>query len=261
VKTGLVPDAYFSGPKIRWVLDNLPGLRKRAEAGEVLFGTVDSWLLYKLTSGSVHATDYSNASRTMMFDIRKLRWDRELLDLLGVPRAMLPEPRPSSGVLGYTDPRFLGASIPIAGDLGDQQAALFGQASFEPGMAKCTYGTGNFMLMNTGRRTVDSRRLLTTVAWGIGGEITYALEGSVFVTGAAVEWLQGALSLIKSPGEAEVLATGLGGNDGVYFVPSLTGLAPPTGTSIVGERSSALHAAQGGHTWRERRSRRLPTLT
>jgi len=225
-RTGLVPDSYFSGPKIRWILDNVPGLRGRAERGDVLFGTVDSWLIWKLTGGRVHAVDYSNASRTMLFDIRRLRWDSELLGLLGVPEAMLPEPRPSSGVIGYTDAGLLGASIPIAGVLGDQQAALFGQVAFEAGAAKCTYGTGNFMLMNTGAKPARSDRLLTTVAWGIGGGTTYALEGSVFVTGAAVEWLRDA-GIVKAPREAETLAKSLQGNDGVYFVPALTGLGAP----------------------------------
>ena len=225
-KTGLVLDSYFSGPKIRWVLDNVPGLRARAERGEVLFGTVDSWLIWRLTGGRVHAVDHSNASRTMLFDIRRLRWNPELLELLRVPEAMLPEPCPSSGVIGYTDPRLLGASIPIGGVLGDQQAALFGQTAFDAGTAKCTYGTGNFMLMNTGAKPARSDRLLTTVAWGIGGETTYALEGSVFATGAAVEWLKAA-GVAKTPREAESLAAGLGGNDGVYFVPALTGLGAP----------------------------------
>lgn len=226
-RTGLVPDSYFSGPKIGWLLNNIHGLRRRAEKGEVLFGTVDSWLIHKLTGGRVHAVDYSNASRTMLFDIRKLKWDRELLELLDVPEAMLPEPLPSSGVIGYTEPRLFGASIPIAGDLGDQQAALFGQTAFAPGVAKCTYGTGNFMLMNTGSEPVKSAKLLTTVAWSIGGEVTYALEGSVFVTGAAVQWLQETLGVAKSPRHAEELASSLKGNDGVYFVPALTGLGAP----------------------------------
>ena len=225
-RTGLVPDSYFSGPKIRWILDNVPGLRARAERGDVLFGTVDSWLIYKLTGGRVHAVDYSNASRTMLFDIRRLRWDTELLGLLGVPEAMLPEPRPSSGIIGYTDTRLFGESIPIAGVLGDQQAALFGQTAFEAGAAKCTYGTGSFMLMNTGSKPARSDKLLTTVAWGIGGETTYALEGSVFVTGAAVEWLRDA-GIVRTPREAERLAKSLQGNDGVYFVPALTGLGAP----------------------------------
>ena len=207
-KTGLVPDSYFSGPKIRWMLDAVPGLRDRAEHGEILFGTVDSWLIWKLTGGKVHAVDYSNASRTMLFDIRKLSWDTELLDLMGVPEAMLPEPVPSSGFIGHTDPKLLGASIPITGDLGDQQAALLGQTCFGAGDAKCTYGTGSFMLMNTGTEPARSDQLLTTVAWGIGGSTTYALEGSVFCTGAAVEWLRDA-GLVKNPREAERLAASL----------------------------------------------------
>ena len=225
-KTGLPPDSYFSGPKIRWILDNVPGLRPRAERGEVLFGTVDTWLIWRLTGGAVHAVDYSNASRTMLFDIRKLRWDQELLDLVGVPEAMLPEPVPSSGVVGYTDPKLLGAEVPISGVLGDQQAALLGQACLAAGEAKCTYGTGNFMLMNTGSTPAKSRRLLTTVAWGMDGVATYALEGSVFCTGAAVEWLRDA-GVAKTPRDAEALATSLTGNDGVYFVPALTGLGAP----------------------------------
>ena len=225
-RTGLIPDSYFSGPKIKWILDNIHGLRRRAERGEVLFGTVDSWLIYKLTEGRVHAVDYSNASRTMLFDIRRLRWDTELLGLLGVPEAMLPEPRPSSGLIGYTDTKLFGASIPIAGVLGDQQAALFGQTAFDSGEAKCTYGTGNFMLMNTGAKPTRSDKLLTTVAWGIGGETTYAIEGSVFATGAAIEWLRDA-GIIKTLREVETLAESLQGNDGVYFVPALTGLGAP----------------------------------
>jgi glycerol kinase len=225
-RTGLIPDSFFSGPKIRWILDNVPSLRRRAERGDILFGTVDSWLIWKLTGGRIHAVDYSNASRTMLFDIRRLRWDTELLRLLDVPEEMLPQPCPSSGIIEYTDTRLLGASIPIAGDLGDQQAALFGQTAFEAGAAKCTYGTGNFMLMNTGVKPAKSDKLLTTIAWGIGGETVYALEGSVFVTGAAVEWLRDA-SIVKNPREAEALAETLGGNDDVYFVPALTGLGAP----------------------------------
>ncbi len=225
-KTGLVPDSYFSGPKNRWVLDAVPGLRRRAERGEVLFGTVDSWLIWKLTGGRMHAVDYSNASRTMLFDIRRLRWDPELLDLMDIPEAMLPEPVASSGLIGHTDPKLLGASIPITGDLGDQQAALLGQACLAPGDAKCTYGTGSFMLMNTGAEPARSERLITTIAWGIGGSATYAIEGSVFCTGAAVEWLREA-GIVNSPRKAETLAAGLTGNDGVYLVPALTGLGAP----------------------------------
>jgi glycerol kinase len=226
-RTGLVPDSYFSGPKIRWLLDNLPGLRERAEKGEILFGTVDTWLLYKLTGGKVHATDYSNASRTILFDIRKLMWDPDLLELLNIPAEILPEPVASSGVVGYTEPRLFQAAIPITGILGDQQAALFGQTAFEMGTAKCTYGTGNFMLMNTGLKPVKSKKLLTTIAWGLNDEISYALEGSVFVTGAAVQWLKEALRIAKTPLEIEELASSLPGNDGVYFVPSFTGLGAP----------------------------------
>jgi glycerol kinase len=226
-KTGLVPDSYFSGPKIKWLLDNLPGLRERAEKGEILFGTVDTWLLYKLTGGKVHATDYSNASRTMLFDIRKLMWDPELLELLNIPAEILPEPVASSGIVGYTEPRLFRATIPITGILGDQQAALFGQTAFEPGTAKCTYGTGNFLLMNTGSKPVKSQKLLTTIAWGLNDEISYALEGSVFVTGAAVQWLQEALHIAKTPLVIEELASSLPGNEGVYFVPSFTGLGAP----------------------------------
>jgi glycerol kinase len=192
----------------------------------VLFGTVDTWLIWKLTGGRVHAIDYSNASRTMLFDIRRLRWDAELLELLHVPEAVLPEPVPSSGVIGETDPKLLGAGIPITGDLGDQQAALFGQTAFDAGAAKCTYGTGNFMLMNTGAKPAKSDKLLTTVAWGMSGSVTYALEGSVFATGAAVEWLK-TVGVAKTPREAETLAASLEGNDGVYFVPALTGLGSP----------------------------------
>jgi glycerol kinase len=225
-RTGLVPDSYFSGPKIRWILDNIPGLRWRAERGEILFGTVDSWLIWMLTGGRVHAIDYSNASRTMLFDIRRLRWDPELLEMLDVPEAILPEPCPSSGIIGYTDPRLLGASIPIAGDLGDQQAALFGQVAFETGATKCTYGTGNFMLMNTGTKPAKSDRLLTTIAWCIGEETKYALEGSVFVTGAAIEWLKD-VGIVRNPNEVEALAKNLRGNEGVYFVPALAGLGAP----------------------------------
>ncbi len=225
-KTGLIPDSYFSGPKIRWLLDAIPGLRAKAVRGEVLFGTVDSWLIWKLTGGREHVNDYSNASRTMLFDIRTLHWDAELLDLIGVPKAMLPEPVPSSGVVGQTDPKLLGSEIPIAGVLGDQQAALLGQACLKAGAAKCTYGTGNFMLMNTGPSPAKSSRLLTTVAWGMDGVVTYALEGSVFCTGAAVEWLRD-VDVARTPREAEILAYSLNGNDGVYFVPALTGLGAP----------------------------------
>jgi glycerol kinase len=226
-RTGLVPDSYFSGPKVAWMLDNVEGLRERAEKGEVLFGTVDSYLLYRLTGGRVHATDYSNASRTLMFDIRRLDWDIELLEILGVPDSILPEVLPSSGVFGYTDPEVFGESVPVAGVAGDQQAALFGHSAFDEGESKCTYGTGNFLLMNTGRNPVPSDRLLTTVAWGLGGDVDYALEGSVFVTGAAIQWLRDSLMMLGDAKESETLARTLDGNEGVYFVPALTGLGAP----------------------------------
>ncbi|MCL5045486.1 MAG: glycerol kinase GlpK [Actinobacteria bacterium] len=227
-KTGLVLDAYFSGTKIKWLLDNTPGLRDRARRGEVLFGTIDSWLIWKLTGGRVHVTDYSNASRTMVFNIHTLDWDDEILAELGIPRAMLPTTRPSSEVYGYTDPEWFGAELPIAGDAGDQQAALFGQACFEPGMAKNTYGTGCFMLMNTGERAVASRNgLLTTIAWGLGGKVEYALEGSVFIAGAAVQWLRDGLGIIGRSSETEALARSVPDTGGVYFVPALTGLGAP----------------------------------
>jgi glycerol kinase len=226
-RTGLVPDSYFSGPKVAWMLDNVEGLREKAEKREILFGTIDSYLLYRLTSGKVHATDYSNASRTLMFDIRRLDWDGELLDVLGVPDSILPELMPSSGVFGYTDPDVFGESIPVAGVAGDQQAALFGHSAFDEGESKCTYGTGNFLLMNTGRTLVPSDRLLTTVAWGLGGEVYYALEGSVFVTGAAIQWLRDSLMILGDARESEALAKTLDDNEGVYFVPALTGLGAP----------------------------------
>lgn len=233
-KTGLVIDAYFSATKVKWLLDNVPGLRARAERGEILFGTVDTWLIWRLTGGRVHVTDYSNASRTMMFNISTLDWDDEILDHLGIPRAMLPEVRPSSCVYGETSPDvFRGgateaAPVPIAGDAGDQQAALFGQACFEPGMAKNTYGTGCFMLMNTGGRPVRSRSgLLTTIAWGIDGRVEYALEGSVFIAGAAVQWLRDELKLIASAAESEERAAAVPDSGGVYVVPAFVGLGAP----------------------------------
>ncbi|MGQ9696675.1 MAG: glycerol kinase GlpK [Armatimonadota bacterium] len=227
--TGLVVDAYFSGTKIAWMLDHIPGLRERAERGEVAFGTVDSWLLWKLTGGSVHATDFSNASRTMLFNVRRLEWDDRMLELMRVPRGLLPKLVPSSGVAGETSSRW-GAppGIPIAGIAGDQQAALFGQGCFAPGEAKCTYGTGAFLLVNTGRSPVNSRRrLLTTVAWSANGEVTYALEGSVFVCGAAVQWLRDGLGIISSAAETEGLARSVEDTGGVYFVPAFVGLGAP----------------------------------
>ncbi len=229
-KTGLVMDPYFSGTKVRWLLDNVKGLRKRAERGEIAFGTIDSWLAWKLTGGRAHVTDYSNASRTLLFNIRTLRWDDELLKILGVPRSLLPDVRPSSSIFGFTDPkRFFGARVPVAGIAGDQQAALFGQACYGKGLAKNTYGTGSFMLMNTGHKAVTSKeKLLTTIAWKIGDEpVEYALEGSIFVTGAAVQWLRDGLQIIERAPETEKLARALKANDGVYFVPALVGLGAP----------------------------------
>jgi glycerol kinase len=229
-KTGLVLDPYFSGTKFEWLLENTPGLRARAESGEVAFGTIDSWLVWKLTGGRVHSTDVSNASRTLLFDINTLGWDDELLALFGVPRRALPEVLPSSFVHGHTDPsEFFGASVAVAGVAGDQQAALFGQGCHEPGMFKNTYGTGSFLLANTGRAPVPSRAgLLTTVAWQIDGELAeYALEGSIFVTGAAVQWLRDGLQIISRAEETEALARSIESNEGVYFVPALAGLGAP----------------------------------
>jgi glycerol kinase len=226
-KTGLPPDSYFSGPKIKWLLENVQTLRSRALRGEILFGTVDSYIIYRLTGGLTHVTDYSNASRTMLFNIHRLEWDEELLELLGIPEQILPEPRPSSEILGYTDPKVFGAQVPIAGDIGDQQAALFGQTAFKKGMTKCTYGTGNFLLMNTGTEPCRSRDLLTTIAWGLKGEVNYALEGSAFITGAAVQWLKNSLRTIKDVSETDLQASSLHSNEGVYFVPAFTGLGAP----------------------------------
>ncbi|PYS96986.1 MAG: glycerol kinase [Acidobacteria bacterium] len=229
-KTGLVLDPYFSGTKIKWLLDNTEHLRARAARGEVVFGTIDSWLVWKLTGGRAHATDPSNASRTLLFDIRKLRWDDELLALFGVPRESLPEVKPSSTLFGETEPSvFFGARVPVAGVAGDQQAALFGQACYDGGMVKNTYGTGSFLLMNTGREIVPSRAgLLTTVAWQVEGEAAeYALEGSIFITGAAVQWLRDGLQIIERADETERLARALDSNEGVYFVPALAGLGAP----------------------------------
>ncbi len=229
-KTGLVTDPYFSGTKVRWLLENVDGLRERAEHGEIAFGTIDSWLVYKLTGGKVHITDYSNASRTLLYNIFDLTWDPQLLDLLSIPAAMLPEVKPSSHIYGETDPAvFSGASVPVAGIAGDQQAALFGQACYGEGLAKNTYGTGSFVLMNTGTEAVKSKgKLLTTIAWGIGDEpVEYALEGSIFVTGAAVQWLRDGLQIIKDANETDAMARSLQSNDGVYFVPALVGLGAP----------------------------------
>ena len=234
-RTGLVLDPYFSGTKLRWLLDEVPGLRARAEGGELAFGTIDSWLLWKLSggtaaAGAVHGTDVTNASRTLLFDIGALRWDDALLDMLGVPAAVLPAVRPSAAIHALTAPdAFLGAEVPVAGVAGDQHAALFGQACFHEGMVKNTYGTGAFLMMNTGARPVPSRHgLLTTLAWQIEGEpAESALEGSIFVAGAAVPWLRDGLGLIASAAETEALATSLSSNEGVYFVPALTGLGAP----------------------------------
>ena len=227
-KTGLVPDAYFSGTKLRWILDNVPGVRERAEAGELLFGTVDTWLIWKLTGGLAHVTDYTNASRTMLFDIRNLCWDEELLELLNIPRCMLPEVRPSSQVYGWTQYELLGGEIPVAGAAGDQQSALFGQCCFDPGDMKNTYGTGCFLLMNTGSEPVMSQNgLITTVAATLPGQVQYALEGSVFTAGAAVQWLRDELGVISSASESLEYAESVPDTAGVYVVPAFTGLGAP----------------------------------
>ena len=227
-KTGLVIDAYFSGTKVKWLLDNTPGLRDRARRGEVLFGNVDTFLIWRLTGGRVHITDYSNASRTMLFNIHELDWDDDILAALDIPRAMLPMPAPSSALYGQTDPAWLGAAIPIAGDAGDQQAALFGQACYQPGMAKNTYGTGCFLLLNTGIHAVSSHHgLLTTVAWSVGAGTTYALEGSVFISGAAIQWLRDGLGILTSAAESETLAAHVADSGGVYFDPAFVGLGAP----------------------------------
>jgi len=227
-RTGLVLDAYFSGTKIKHLLDSYDGLRDRAGRGEILFGTIDTFLLWRLTGGKRHVTDYSNASRTMIFNIHSLDWDDELLAALDIPRAMLPEVRPSSEVYGQADPEWFGAAIPIAGDAGDQQAATFGQACFEAGTAKNTYGTGAFILMNTGTAPVASDNgLLTTIGWGLDGSVTYCLEGSVFVAGAAVQWLRDQLQMISGAAETEALAASEPDNGGVYFVPAFVGLGAP----------------------------------
>ena len=225
-KTGLIPDAYFSASKLEWILDNVPGARERAERGELRFGTVDSWLIWNLTGGRVHATDCTNASRTMLFDIHKLRWDPELLDYFRIPSSLLPRVLPSSSIFGETET--FGGSIPIAAAAGDQQAALFGQCGFEPGDVKSTYGTGGFLLMNTGTEAVPSRRgLLTTIAASAGGETRYALEGSVFVAGAAIQWLRDELRLLDSAAQTEEICAGLEDAGGVYVVPAFVGLGAP----------------------------------
>src|SRR5215467_11747474 len=227
-RTGLVTDAYFSGTKVKWILDNVPGVREKAERGEALFGNVDTFLMWRLSKGRAHVTDPSNASRTLLYNIYKGDWDDVILKELGVPRAMLPTVMPSSGVFGESAPQFFGGAIQMAGDAGDQQAATFGQACFEVGMAKNTYGTGCFMLMNTGNNGVPSQNgLLTTIAWGRGKDTTYALEGSIFITGAAVQWLRDSLGIIKNSADVETLAVSVPDNGGVYLVPAFVGLGAP----------------------------------
>lgn len=227
-KTGLLIDAYFSGTKVKWILDNVQGAREKAENGQLLFGTIDTWLIWKLTDGKVHVTDYSNASRTMMYNIHELQWDQELLNILNVPASMLPDVRPSSEVYGETSKSLFEVQIPIAGIAGDQQAALFGQACFEEGMAKNTYGTGCFMLMNTGSKAVASQNgLLTTIAWGLDGKVEYALEGSIFVAGATIQWLRDGLKLIEKASDSEKHAAAVASTDGVYLVPAFVGLGAP----------------------------------
>ena len=227
-KTGLVIDPYFSGTKIRWILENIPGARELAENGELLFGTVETWLIWKLSGGKAHVTDYSNASRTMLFNINTLQWDEEILQLLDIPASMLPKAVPSSGIYGHTSAQFFGAPIPIAGAAGDQQAALFGQACFDPGDSKCTYGTGAFLLMNTGETPIFSRNgLVTTIGWGLDGKVNYALEGSIFVAGAAIQWLRDQLRFIESAVDSEYMAQKVNDTNGCYVVPAFTGLGAP----------------------------------
>lgn len=227
--TGLVLDAYFSGTKVKWILDNVPGARAKADRGDLLFGTVDTWLVWNLTRGKCHITDYSNASRTMLYNIKTLDWDDHLLEVLGIPRSMLPEVKPSSAVYGFTDVNtFGGAEIPIAGIAGDQQAALFGQGCFNPGEVKNTYGTGCFMLMNTGKQMIHSKNgLLTTIAWGIDNEVYYALEGSIFIGGASVQWLRDEMRLINEAEDSEYFANKVEDTNGVYVVPAFAGLGAP----------------------------------
>ena len=227
-KTGLVIDPYFSATKIHWILKNIPGAQALAERGELLFGTVETWLIWKLTGGRVHVTDYSNASRTMLFNINTLQWDEDILKRLEIPRSLMPTPMPSSCCYGLTEPQFFGAPIPISGAAGDQQAALFGQACFTPGDSKCTYGTGAFLLMNTGKKPIlSSNGLVTTIAWGIGGDVSYALEGSIFVAGAAIQWLRDELHLIETAADSEYLAKRVTDTNGCYVVPAFTGLGAP----------------------------------
>ena len=227
-KTGLIIDAYFSGTKLKWILDNVDGVRERAEKGELLFGTVETWLIWKLTKGKAHVTDYSNASRTLLFNIKDLTWDKEILEELNIPESMLPEPKQSSYVYGYSDASFFGKEIPISGAAGDQQAALFGQTCFNPGEAKNTYGTGCFMLMNTGETPVYSKNgLVTTIAWGLDGKVNYALEGSIFVAGASIQWLRDELRIIESAADSEYMAKKVKDTNGCYVVPAFTGLGAP----------------------------------
>ena len=227
-KTGLVIDAYFSATKLKWILDNVPGAREKAEAGQLLFGTVETWLIWKLTCGKIHVTDYSNASRTMMFNIHTLQWDDEILEELDIPKCMLPDPMPSSCFYEWADPMHFGDGIKIAGAAGDQQAALFGQTCFTPGEAKNTFGTGGFMLMNTGDKPVFSKNgLVTTIAWGLDGKVNYALEGSIFVAGAAIQWLRDNMRLIDSSADSEYMAKKVHGTHGCYVVPAFTGLGAP----------------------------------
>ncbi|KYD22928.1 MAG: glycerol kinase [Caldibacillus debilis] len=228
-RTGLLIDAYFSGTKVKWILDNVEGAREKAEQGKLLFGTIDTWLVWKLSGGRAHITDYSNASRTLMYNIYQLKWDDELLDILGVPKSMLPEVRSSSEIYAHTIPHhFFGQEIPIAGIAGDQQAALFGQACFQEGMAKNTYGTGCFMLMHTGEKAVKSNHgLLTTIAWGLNGKVEYALEGSIFVAGSAIQWLRDGLRMFKEAKDSEEYAKRVPSTDGVYMVPAFVGLGTP----------------------------------
>ncbi|MDA3733134.1 glycerol kinase GlpK [Niameybacter massiliensis] len=227
-KTGLILDAYFSGTKVKWILDNVEGAREKAERGELLFGTIDTWLIWNLTNGKVHVTDYSNASRTLLFNIHTLKWDEDILAKLNIPLCMLPEVKPSSCVYGETDPSLLGGAIPIGGAAGDQQAALFGQVCHKPGTAKNTYGTGCFLLMNTGEQAITSKNgLLTTIAWGLDGKVEYALEGSIFIAGAAIQWLRDELRMIDHASHTETYAKSVPDTNGVYVVPAFTGLGAP----------------------------------
>jgi glycerol kinase len=227
-KTGLLIDAYFSGTKLKWILDNVEGARQKAEEGKLLFGTIETWLIWKMTEGKVHVTDYSNASRTMMFNINSLEWDEEILDLLNVPKSMLPEAKPSSCIYGETSNTIFGGPIKIAGAAGDQQAALFGQTCFEPGEGKNTYGTGCFLLMNTGETPVYSKNgLVTTIAWGLDGKVNYALEGSVFVCGAAIQWLRDEIDIMEKSSDSEAMALAVEDSCGLYVVPAFVGLGAP----------------------------------